>query len=83
MIEEIPRPRNNIFAARVSGTEADMCAERSKRAVSVLYPLPRSLRVRQWAIIPQCEDPELEEWMISSTPDAGARVDSQSVAVRA
>jgi hypothetical protein len=30
---------------------------------------PKPLRVRQWAIIPSNEDPELEDWMVAGCLD--------------
>lgn len=53
--------------------EATMCAERSGRALLEVHCLPKIRRVRQWAIIPRNEEPEVEEWMVAGIPDARSR----------
>lgn len=51
-----------------------MCADRSGRALlEFVHCLPKIRRVRQWAIIPRNEEPEVEEWMVAGIPDAKSR----------
>jgi len=66
-VEEQPFPRLSYRK------EATMCADRSGRALLEVHCLPKIRRVRQWAIIPRNEEPEVEEWMVAGIPDARSR----------
>lgn len=41
----------------------------------VVHCVPKALRLRQWAIIPHYEEPEVEEWMVAGHPDGRNRSD--------
>lgn len=58
-----------------------MCADRSGRALLEFVRCPPKIRrMRQWAIIPRNEEPEVEEWMVAGIPDAKGRSgDSRAV----